>query len=168
MSDSSYIDAFLQVLQNRDPDEWWSRREERGHWSVKYKGWSPPCEFYIELGPTMVYLYSTLNVIIQGECRLAIYRYALRLNEEMSSAKFGLDPDRRLSLMVEWPRDNLTFASFETAVQTLVNYHKTHYLDIQLVAQDIELAKHVAAHDLQEQAEAEATQTKFEQSAQQE
>jgi hypothetical protein len=85
---------------------------------------------------------------------LAVYRYLLRLNEEVSSIKFGLDHDGQLSLMIEWPLDGLTFACFEKAIRTLLASHETYYPDIQLVAQNVGLAQHVAARELQEREQA--------------
>lgn len=157
--DPSHIDAFLSVLQRRDPDNWrWAQRAESGYWIVRYTGCQPPCTFYIELGPMLICFHAALGMRIWAECRLAVYRYALRLNEEMAGTKFGLSHDGRLSLMVEWPRDSLTFASFETAVQMLLAYYQTYYRDIQLVAQDVDLACQLTARELEEQAVEKAIQ----------
>jgi hypothetical protein len=156
MSESSYISAFLAVLHNSAPNEWnEARYDKRGCWTVEYKS-VPPCVFHVEVGPTMVYLHSTVDVSVDPGCQLALYRYALRLNEEMSIARFGLDFSGKLSLMVECPRAGLTFASFESAARILVNYYKIHYPDIQLIAQeDVNLAKRITARELEKQAEEE-------------
>ena len=168
MDDSSYIEAFLTTLKNRAPDDWRFEHYERGFWFVEHKGWAPPCQFFIELGPHAVYLYTRLDIRIWAECRLGLYRYILRLNEETSNAKFGLSPNGIVSLMAEWPRDNLTFASFEQAVQVLLAYHRAYYQDIKLVAQDVDLARQVAASELQELNAEKAVQVKVEQSMQHE
>ncbi len=161
MSEASHIESFLQVLEDRAPDDWWSKYDEHGYWLVKYKGYAPPCQFHIELDAVMMYLYATLSIDIWYECRFALYRYALRLNEELSNAKFGIDPAGQLSLMVEWPRSDLNYVSFETAVQTLLNYHQAYYSDLELVAQDPDLAQQVLVHELQEQAEQKAVQVRI-------
>jgi hypothetical protein len=93
---------------------------------------------------------------VWAECRLALYRYVLRLNEELSIAKFGLSHDGRLVLMIDWPTHNLSFSAFETAVQVLLTYYETYYPDIQLAAQDTAVARQIAARELDELAREEA------------
>lgn len=157
--DPSHLDAFLSALERREPDNWeWERFSGNNCWWVKYTGCLPPCQFHIEVGPVFVYLHVALGIHIWAECRLAVYRYALRLNEEISGAKFGLSHDGQLALMVGWPRDSLTFASLETAIKMLLTYYETYYPDIQQVAQDVALASHIATRELQELATEEAIQ----------
>jgi hypothetical protein len=92
-------------------------------------------------------LHAPLEIQIWPECRLAIYRYALRLNEEMSGAKLSLLANGQLGMNVEWPRENLTPLLFETAVQILISYFELYYADLQLVAQDVDLAKHIESKE---------------------
>lgn len=159
--DAGHIDVFLSVLERRDPQNWqWERYPGAGCWQVTYKGYSPPCKFHIEAGPTFIYFHAAVDIHIWAECRLAVYRYALRLNEEISGAKFGLNHEGQLALMVECLRESLTFASFETAVQMLLAYYQTYHPDIQLVAQDVDLAKHITVKELQQQVTEEAVQIK--------
>jgi hypothetical protein len=108
----------------------------------------------VEIGPQLVYLHAPLKLLVWPECRLAVYRYALRLNEEMSGAKLCLSPDGQISLNVEWPHEHLTPLTFETAVQILLTYFELYYVDIQLVAQDRDLAECLAAREIQQLTEA--------------
>jgi hypothetical protein len=150
--DASHIDAFLSVLQRRAPENWrWVQRAEGRYWIVRYTGCCPPCTFHIEVGPALICFHAALKMQVWAECRLAVYRYALRLNEEMAGAKFGLSYDGQLSLMVEWPCGGLTFASFETAVQTLLACYGAYCSDVRLVAQDADLARHLATRELEAQ-----------------
>jgi hypothetical protein len=149
--DTGQLDVFLSVLERREPGHWrWQRIPGESCWMIMYKG-TPPCTFHIEASSACVHLHATLEIQTWAECRLAVYRYALRLNEEISGAKLGLSHDGQLALMVEFPIEDLAFARFETAVQMLLAYYQTYYSDIQLVAQDMGLARHVAAAELQQQ-----------------
>ena len=162
MDISSLIDITLNNMQARAPDVWkWGPNKQGAFWIVYYTGFQPPCKFYVEVGQHFIYLHAPLEINIWPECRLAVYRYALRLNEEMSGAKLCLSPGGLLSLNVEWPHENLTPLAFETAIQVLLSYFKLYYADIQLVAQDVDLAGYLAAHEIQAQAEAEAASQEF-------
>jgi hypothetical protein len=147
----SHLDSYLSVLKNRDEEQWeWARNNQRSspYWFVQYTGFSPPCKFRIHLNPLMIYLYCVYDSLkIYSECRLALYRYMLRQNEELSAAKLGLSHDGKVSLMVEWPTENLSFPTFDTLVRLLLNYHQIYFNDIQLVAQDIELKDHLLELD---------------------
>lgn len=147
------VESFLNVLEQREPD-YWQWESEGDYWRVHYGGCRPPCDFHIEIGPTMLHLHAALKVKIRTHpeliCHLAIYRYALRLNEELVGAKLGMSHNGKLSLMVDWPHASIDFSGFETAVQFLVHSFKYYYHDIQLVAQDFDLAAHIVGRELEE------------------
>jgi hypothetical protein len=148
MNISSLIDISLNNMKTRNPNLWrWGPGKQDAYWIVQYTGYQPPCRFYIEVGPNFIYLHAPLEIQIWPECRLAIYRYALRLNEEMSGAKLSLLANGQLGMNVEWPRENLTPLLFETAVQILISYFELYYADLQLVAQDVDLAKHIESKE---------------------
>jgi hypothetical protein len=150
--DTGHIDVFLSVLERREPQHWhWQRIPGESCWMVMYKG-TPPCKFHVEAGSAFVHLHAAIDIQIWAACRLAAYRYALRLNEEISGTKLGLNHQGQLALMVEFPIEDLAFARFESAIQMLLACYQTYYSDIQLVAQDMSLARHVAAAELQQQA----------------
>ena len=156
--DASHIDVFMTLIERRDPGYWaWRQVAREMFWQAKYSGCQPPCELRIELGPAFVYFHAPLEMTVWAECRLAFYRYALRLNEEMTGAKLGINHMGSLALMVERPREGMTFAGFETALQILLTYYQLHYQDIQLVAQDVHLAHlttMIERHALQEEIQA--------------
>lgn len=149
--DATHIDAFLGVLKNREEDKWsYNYQSKDNYWRVHYTGLqSKPlsCTFYIELGPKLMYLHAPLSIVIAPGLHLGVYRYALRLNEEMSGAKIGLSHDGKLSLMGEWPRDTQAFSDFETAIRTLLFYYATYYADIEIVAQDKDIAWQIACSE---------------------
>ena len=152
--DTNQIDGFLSVLERREPENWdWKQYPKKGYWRAKYSGFLPPCTFYIEVGATFVYLHTTLNIHIWGECRLAVYRYLLRLNEEISGAKFGMAHNGQLTLMVERPVLALIFSEFETAVEVLLTYYQLHYADIQTVAQSVTVAQQITMYEQRARAE---------------
>ena len=147
MSESN-IGVFLSVLERREPDNWEFHQDEKNPcWKVQYKGYYPPCNFHIEQGTSFIYLHAPIDIRVWEENRFAFYRYALRLNEEISGAKFGINCEGQLALMVEWYNDQLAFVGFETAVQIVLTYYRTYYADLQLVAQDAELARQITVRE---------------------
>jgi hypothetical protein len=153
MDISSLIDISLNNMKARDPDLWrWGPGKQAAYWNVHYTGYQPPCRFYIEAGQNFIYLHAPLEIRVWPECRLALYRYVLRQNEEMSGAKFSLLADCQLALNVEWPRENLTPVALETAIQILITYFELYYADIQSVAQDVDLARYIESKEVNDQA----------------
>jgi hypothetical protein len=154
--DPSHINVFLSILENREKDKWKHKYYPDAHyWKISYSGSQPPCTFHIELGSKLIYLHTDFIIQIWPGCHLAVYRYALRLNEEMSGAKIGLRQDGGLTFMVEWSREERSFASFETAVRTFLEYYRTYFPDIQLVAQDKDVAQQIILAEGRERAKEE-------------
>jgi hypothetical protein len=153
---ASDIDMFLTVLERREPQNWHSTRlGDKDCWAVMHRG-IPPCKFHVEANLGFVCIHAAIEIQIWAACRLAVYRFALRLNEEMSGAKFGLSHDGQLSLMVELSLDDLTYAHFENAVQILLDHYRIYYPDLQMVSQSEELAGHLVSGEIRQKKEEEA------------
>jgi hypothetical protein len=161
--DTNQVDVFLSVLERREAENWeWHRYPDSNCWLGIYKGYQPPCKFHIEADDSLLYLHAEVHTQIWAECRLALYRYALRLNEELPGAKFGLNNQGQLALMIEWPLDRLTFTTFEAAVQMLLAYYQAYYHDLQMVAQNPILAQYITASEVQQQTAEQAIQIEIE------
>jgi hypothetical protein len=139
---SDSVHGFLTVLAEREKDKWhFHQPKNRQYWKVNYSGCKPPCKFFIETDTAQLYLCSPLKIKVWRECRPALYRFALRLNEEIAAIKIGLGHDGNLSIMVEEPWGEQPFVTFEAAVKTLLACYRTYFGDLQLVAQDVTFAE---------------------------
>ena len=70
------------------------------------------------------------------EAKGKLYAHLLSLNHHMNMAKFSLDEDREVVLMVEFPTENLDHSEFKDALDLLSYYSDKYYLDALNLAQN--------------------------------
>ncbi len=143
---SHHINTYLRVLHTREETMWdiLERKADQAYWEVKYHGVEPQLTLRIELGPRLLHFHTTLQglAFYRDNC-LALYRYLLRLSDEMSVVKWGVTHEGIVTLSADWPTENPSFGEFETALRLFINYYRLYYDDVQLVAQDDGLARHI-------------------------
>jgi len=95
---------------------------------------------YITLAPNWVYFGISPYVAAptDPECEHKLYKHLLRLCQEINMAKFSVDSDGDVVLMVELPRENLDFGEFSDALTALSYYADEHYATVHALATDAE------------------------------
>lgn len=86
-------------------------------------------------------------VPIRKERKAAFFEYLLRINESIYLARFGLDENGRVLLIVDLPGQNLGFADFKRALDAISIYAHRYHLEIQNVLEDAKVAQFVISHD---------------------
>ena len=109
----------------------------------------PTANFRVEIGPFFITFYAEIELAVWAECRLALYRYALRQNEEMINCRLALTQAGDLAFIVEWPRDELDRHELRDRGAILLTYYETCYPNLQLIAQDEDVARVTTANEAQ-------------------
>ena len=136
------LDAFLKVMQQQSPGEWtWNRVAESQFWYVDHESSYPPMQFLIEFNDEMLYAqYLLRDFRIRADCWLALYRFLLRLNEELSLVKLGLNYRGQITMMGELPGTQFSLDTFQNLLRLMVYYLEKLYWEIGIVAVSEDLA----------------------------
>lgn len=110
--------------------DWPFKRKDEHNWSSGYKGDNAEFPFYVRTTESWFYVLAPFPVKVQAAAANNIYKHLLRLNYNMSMAKFSLDGDEDLILSVELPNDNLQVGEFRDALQSLCFYMDGNYAEL--------------------------------------
>ena len=144
MSTPTEICAYLNVLENQNRDLFnWNYYHTKHYWTVEYKGKGsvPLCKLYLELDSRFLYIHAFIvKKPVTPECRLAMFYFLLRLNDELPIVKFGLDSYGKVVLMVEAGADQVSLSGFKDLVEAAVVVFGQYYQEVELLAREPELA----------------------------
>ena len=84
-------------------------------------------------------------VPVREDRKAALYEYLLRLNEEIYLARFGLDRDGRILLLVDLTTQDLGLVEFGRALAAITTYTRRYHLEIQTVLEDRVVAQYVTS-----------------------
>jgi len=126
------------------------------HWHIAYKG--PERSFAAFLSFNRSWAYFQMPMLAEVHLQQAqpdahrtmFYSYLLELNKHIYWAKFGLDEEGQVLLMLELPVEAFDLRRFRQAVQTLATYADDFAYEVQIMArldQDSHLATLLAVGD---------------------
>lgn len=106
-------------------------------WRSGFRGEVAPFRFYVRLTTNWVFFIVAPFVLqVKDEANGAgLYKRLLRLNQDMTLAKFALDRDEDVVLTVEFPTENIKYSEFKDALDVLSYYADRHYLEVLNLAQ---------------------------------
>ena len=121
-------------------DGWHYERVEGGNvatWRSGFRGEVAPFRFYVRLTENWVFFIISPFVLPARNpaSRSALYQKLLRLNQDMTLAKFALDSDEDVVLTVEFPTESIDYSEFKDALDVLAYYADRHYLEVLNLAQ---------------------------------
>ncbi|MCB9437742.1 MAG: YbjN domain-containing protein [Anaerolineales bacterium] len=101
--------------------------------------------FRIFLRLTEHWVYFVINPFVVAppnqEDRLRVYYHILRLNLDMSMAKFGLDSDGDVFLAVELPTENFQYSHFSDALNGISHHAERLYSEVFNLAHNSDAVK---------------------------
>src|SRR5260370_35866288 len=106
-------------------------------WRSGFRGEVAPFRFYVRLTDNWVFFIIAPFVLPakKESSAAALYRRLLRLNQDMTLAKFALDNDEDVVLTVEFPTESIDYSEFKAALDLLSYYADRHYLEVLNLAQ---------------------------------
>lgn len=116
--------------------DWKATRQDDHNWSTGFRGDNATFTFYIRTTDFWIYFYLPFPVKIQPAARAGVVEHLLRLNYQITMAKFLLDNDDDIGLTVELPNAALQVAEFEDAIRALCVYADENYVELVRLATD--------------------------------
>jgi Putative bacterial sensory transduction regulator len=121
-------------------DGWHFERVADGNvptWRSGFRGEVAPFRFYVRLTDNWVFFIIAPFVLTAKSeaASAALFRRLLRLNQDMTLAKFALDSDEDVVLTVEFPTESIDYSEFKDALDVLSYYADRHYLEVLNLAQ---------------------------------
>ncbi len=121
-------------------DGWPCERVAEGNvptWRSGFRGEVAPFRFYIRLTDNWIFFIIAPFVLPPRDAgsAAALHRRLLRLNQDMTLAKFALDNDDDIVLTVEFPTQAIGYEGFKDALDALSYYADRHYLEVLNLAQ---------------------------------
>ncbi len=110
-------------------------------WTAHYKTPRRRIEVRIGHDHSWLLLQLPLGVRARPECRAALWRFLLHLGHELRLARYSLDRSDKVHLCVGLPADACGFPQFRDALTALRTYFEHHHREIELVAENPELAE---------------------------
>lgn len=117
----------------------WSfqRKEGERDWLTGFRG--DVAAFRVAVRLTDNWIYFTIIPFVLGprrpECAARLYYHLLRLNRDITMAKFALDSEDDVLLTVELPTENLDYSEFSDALAVLAHFADDSYLELLNLAQ---------------------------------
>lgn len=113
-------------------------------WKALYKTSRSKLEVYLSLNDDCLTAQAPLSVRLQTACEGALWRYLLRLNNEMRLVKFTLDAEGQLYLSAEVPLPMAAgpaFGDFKAVLTAFRTYFEQFHREVELLAENQTLAE---------------------------
>lgn len=120
------VEKYLKRLKRR------FKRVDETTWLLTYRGDASSFRLFVRLIRNWILftIYPFVTSPDSPQARLRLYRQLLKLNHQMNLAKFSMDEDEEVVLVVEFPTENLDFSEFKDALDILSYYSDRFYLDV--------------------------------------
>lgn len=144
MLNAETLEAYFRKVED---DGWNFKREgEKSNqwWHATYCGGQIKRDVYVILDNKMIYFQLPFPIDILPDCIAGLYRFLLRLNDKIFMAKFSIDGNNRVVLMVEQPVRNFDFSGFNDILKTLATLGNEYFNEIDILAQEPRVACLVA------------------------
>ena len=80
-------------------------------------------DLYVALSDDwMHFAVSPVTPLPQRDCQASLHAALLRLNQQITLARFAVDEDGDVNLLIDLPLEGLDYAQFAVAFDTLVDY----------------------------------------------
>lgn len=138
------ITRYLRMLE----PEGWSYQQGPGEnpfwWRAVAKTRRSKLEVFLSLNPDCLTVQAPVVVTPNEFCAAALWRYLLRLNNEMRVVKFSLDGEDKIYLSAEVALavgSGPTFADVKAVLTALKTYYDQFHREIELLATNRKLAE---------------------------
>lgn len=129
-----------QIEQFFDQHEMpYTRDEDDVLWYAEIAAGGEQFEFFVNLDEEEGWVYFTINPLVptpHPDCLDEFSRHLVRLNYDVTMAKFVLDDEGDVALTVELPAEDLTYAHFAAAIAALSNAASENYDEVLNLSQD--------------------------------
>jgi hypothetical protein len=132
----------------------WALKEQapkNNTWHLVYRAPRRDFDTYLTWNEDWVSFQASISrdplVPIRKECKAALFEYLLRLNEEIYLARFGVDENGRVLLIVDLSSQNCNLADFKRGIEAISAYSHRYHLEIQNVLEDSTVAHFVLNHE---------------------
>lgn len=137
------VTRYLRMLEL----EGWKSQQAPGSetlwWKAMFKTTRSKLEVFLCLNDDCLTVQAPVRVTLDPHCHGALWRYLLRLNNEMRLAKFTLDADGQLYLSAEVPMPiaaGPAFADVKAVLTAFRTYFEQFHREIELLAANQMLA----------------------------
>lgn len=138
------VTRYLRMLET----EGWTYQQAPGGeppwWKAVCKTRRSKLEVYLCLNDDCIAVQAPVSVILDPACQGALWRYLLRLNNEMRLVKFTLSPDDQIYLSAEVSvpvAAGPSFADLKAMLTALRTYFDHFHREIELLAANWTLAE---------------------------
>lgn len=117
----------------------YTHAEDDDLWYAEITAGEEQFEFFVNLDEEEGWVYFTINPFVptpDPDCLDNLGYHLARLNYEITMAKFVLDDEGDVALMVELPAEDLTYAHFAAAVAALSDAVGENYEEVLNLSQD--------------------------------
>jgi len=128
------IEGFFE--QHNTP---YTRVEDDTLWYAEMAAGEESFEFFVNLDEEEGWVYFTINPFVPTpdlDCLDHLSRHLVRLNYDVTMAKFVIDDEGDVALTVELPIEDLVYAHFAAAVAALSNAAGESYDEVLNLSQD--------------------------------
>ena len=129
-TDNAAIEKFFEEAEYR------FTKLDEGVWKTGFRGRLRDFTILARLAESWLLMQVAVIRSPEPECRSRLYEHLLRMNFHMNMAKFGIDSDGDVMLMVELPTANLDFAEFQAGFMALLAYAEGSFLEVANLATD--------------------------------
>ena len=117
----------------------YTRAEDDTLWYAEIAVGGEPFEFFVNLDQEGGWVYFTVNPFVptpDPDCLENLSCHLIRLNYDVTMAKFVIDDEGDVALTVELPAEDLTYAHFAAAVTALSNAADENYDEVLNLSRD--------------------------------
>jgi|GEM_PF-1514610 len=137
------LNSYFRMLE----DDGWTyfyhgAQQGTDWWKLRFKTPERRIELYVSLGKDcLLWQMPMLNDPPTPSCWLALYRYLLQVNHEIKLAKFTLDSDNRIWMVVEILTTTCSYATIKAVLTAMRVYFEHYHREIEMLATNVELAR---------------------------
>ncbi len=138
------VTRYLRMLE---PEGWQYQQAPGGGppwWRAAVKTRRSKLEAFLCLNDDCLTVQAPVSVTLDPLCQGALWRYLLRLNNQMRLVKFTLDPDDQVQLSAEIPlpvASGPSFADVKAVLTALRTYFDQFHREVELLAANRTLAE---------------------------
>ena len=117
----------------------YTRAEDDTLWYAEIAVGGEQFEFFVNLDEEEGWIYFTINPFVPSpdpECLDNLCRHLVRLNYDVTMAKFVIDDEDDVALMVELPAEDLAYSHFAAAIAALSKAAGENYDELSNLSQD--------------------------------
>jgi hypothetical protein len=130
------VSRYLRMMENEDWTYLQAPNQQRLWWKVFSKTRRSKLEVNCCLNDDCMTIQAPISVTLDPRCGAALWRYLLRLNNEMRLVKFSLDAEGSLYLSAEIPlpaASGPAFSDLKAVLTALRTYFDQFHREIELL-----------------------------------